>query len=104
MFKSNCSWASSNLQITTFTKTSITSSKLNKIVPNQKEKEYFSSYSSNIYKIQGFQAVHGRTRPGTNTKIVKTNQNNKFLRNQLLQNDLFFFFSFIPFYLERPIQ
>ena len=91
------------MQITTFTKTSITSSKLNKIIPNQKDKEYHSSYSSNIYKIQGLEAVHGHTRPGTNTKIVKTNQNNKFLKNQLFQNELFFF-SFNPLFLEQPIQ
>lgn len=73
------------------------------IDPKKKEKENYSSYYSNLQDIHGFQAVNGRTRPGTNTKIVNTNQNDKFLRNQLIQNDLFFF-SFIHIYLELPIQ
>ena len=69
-FQSDCSWASSNLQIPIFTKMSITEF-LHKINTNQSQKKFYSLIYPNIQNLHGFQAVHGRTRPGTNTKTEK---------------------------------
>ena len=68
MLQYYCSLESPNLQMITFTKICITFSKQIEMIPNKKNKEYNSShYLTNIY-LQGFQAVHGGIRPGTNTK------------------------------------